>query len=40
MALVTTLLHMDGCGNSKKHESEMLELPLKKVVIGKLLSYM
>jgi hypothetical protein len=22
---------MDGCGNSKKHESEMLELPLTKV---------
>jgi hypothetical protein len=35
MALMTTLLQ-DGCGNSKKHESEMLELPLTKVVIGKL----
>jgi hypothetical protein len=31
---------MDGCGNSEKPESEMLELPLTKVVIGKLLSYM
>jgi hypothetical protein len=38
MALMTTLLHgwLWKLRNSKEHESEMLELPLTKVVIGKL----
>jgi hypothetical protein len=39
MALMTTLLH-GWLWKLREAESEMLELPLTKVVIGKLLSYM